>query len=425
MIKNIILQQREERDSLLMGPYIERMSSFRTTDYLSSPLIKLVTGPRRAGKSVLSLQMLRNENFAYLNFDDDQLLKNFEEDEIIRSLHEVYPGFRFLLLDEIQNLPGWEVWVNKLHRRGANLVLTGSNARLLSHEMATVLTGRVLEIAVFPFSFLEYLQYFNLTLQPNNEETPKTTGGMLNLLSNYLQRGGFPETIIHPQLSKNYLASLFDSVLLKDIVKRFKIRRTQQFYDLAKYLLANFTNPYSFNQLCDRLNFNSVATVQKFIGMLEEPYLFLNLTCYRNKIREQLKSNRKIYVIDNGFVKACTLELSPEYGRLLENTIFIELIRRNFRPGIDLFYYKTRNNREVDFLCKRNPANTALIQVCYDISDSRTLKRELDALTEASTELSSQNLLLINWNRNEEIMHNGILIKTVPAWKWLSDQQEG
>ncbi len=153
MIKNIVLQQKEERDSLLKNEYVERIDVRATSEYISSGLIKLITGPRRSGKSVLSMQLLKNINFAYLNFDDALLLRNFDEDIVVQTLNEIYPGFKYLLLDEIQNLPNWELWVNKLYRRGANLIITGSNAKLLSHEMATSLTGRYIQIAVFPFSF--------------------------------------------------------------------------------------------------------------------------------------------------------------------------------------------------------------------------------------------------------------------------------
>lgn len=162
MIKNILLQQRDERDSLLKVPYIERMEEAAKAEYLSTALVKLITGPRRAGKSVLALQLLKDKNFAYLNFDDNLLLINFEEDAVIQTLNEVYSGYEYLLLDEIQNLSNWELWINKLYRRGANIVLTGSNAKLLSHEMATSLTGRYVQMTVFPFSFLEFLSFQKL-----------------------------------------------------------------------------------------------------------------------------------------------------------------------------------------------------------------------------------------------------------------------
>jgi len=421
MINNIIYQQFEERNDLLKHPYIERIDVSAKAEYLSSGLIKLITGPRRSGKSVLSLQLLKDENFAYLNFDDDLLLKHFDEDLVIQSLNEVYPGYRYMILDEIQNLPDWELWVNKLYRRGINLIVTGSNARLLSREMATSLTGRYLQIEVFPFSFAEVLSFHNVSLSGQLALTPQKTGIILSHLNTYLLNGGFPEILLNPAVIKNYLSSLFDSVLLKDIMRRFKIRQTQQLYNLSNYLLANYTNPYSFNQLKTDLKFTSVATVQKFIGYLSEPYLFLNLTRYNTKIKTQQKSPKKSYIIDNGFINARSFELSPNWGRLLENAVFIELLRRHYKPELDLFYYRTRNDREIDFVCRKGHKVEQLIQVCYDIANPKILKREIAALLEASSELGCNNLLIITRDNEGIVETNKRNIHLQPGYKWLCE----
>lgn len=235
----------------------------------------------------------------------------------------------------------------------------------------------------------------------------------------YLYNGGFPETLLNPGILKNYLSSLFDSILLKDILKRFKVRQTQQLYDLSNYLLSNYTNLYSFNQVKDALDFNSVATVQKFIGYLEEPYLFQHITRYTTKLKNHQKSAYKIYIIDNGFIKARSFELSPNYGRLLENLVFIELLRRDLKPELDIFYYRTRNDREIDFVVRKGHQIDQLIQVCYNIDQPKTLKRELDALVESSVELKCTNLFLITWDKEELIELHGLEIKLIPAYKWL------
>lgn len=151
-MKNAILNQRKERDRLLGMPYLVRQTVYDFDELLQSPNIKLLTGPRRVGKSTQAILMLRGKNFAYLNFDDNELLKNWDESLAEKSLAEVYPNYEYLLLDEVQNVDGWDVWVSKLFRRGVNLVITGSNANMLSGEMASVLTGRYLEIKMLPFS---------------------------------------------------------------------------------------------------------------------------------------------------------------------------------------------------------------------------------------------------------------------------------
>jgi predicted AAA+ superfamily ATPase len=419
MIRNIIQQQQEERDILLQKAYILRIEDTAITGYLTTTLIKLITGPRRAGKSVMALQMLKNQNFAYLNFDDDLLLKYFDEDAVIQGLNDVYKGFNYLLLDEIQNLPDWELWVNKLYRRGVNLVITGSNSKLLSHEMASTLTGRYLQITVLPFSFAETIRSVAHTLPADNQYTPVETGKILGLLHSYLFNGGFPETVLNPDILKNYLSSLFDSILLKDILKRFRVRQTQQLYDLSNFLLSNFTNLFSFNQVKDALDFNSVVTVQKFIGYLEETYLFQPVSRYNNKIKNQQKTAQKIYIIDNGFIKARSFELSPNYGRLLENLVFAELLRRGYKPRFELFYYRTRNDREIDFLVRKGHQIEQLIQVCYDFDQSKVIKRETSALAEAAKELNCTDLLLLTWDKEDTIEINNFKIKLLPVWKWL------
>jgi uncharacterized protein len=419
MIRNILLQQKEERDILLKKDYIRRIEDSLIVDYLNTTLIKLISGPRRAGKSVMALQLLKNQNFAYLNFDDDLLQKHFEEDAVIQSLNDVYAGFNYLLLDEIQNLPEWELWVNKLYRRGFNLIITGSNSKLLSHEMASTLTGRYVQITVLPFSFNETLGPVDQIIPAADQLTPVESGKTLGLLHNYLFNGGFPETVLNPGMLKNYLSTLFDSILLKDILKRFHVRQTQQLYDLSNFLLSNYTNLMSFNQIKEALDFNSVATVQKFIGYLEETYLFQSITRYSHKIRRHQKSPHKIYIIDNGFIKARSFELSPNYGRLLENLVFVELLRRGYKPGLELFYYQTRNNREIDFLVRKGHQIEQLIQVCYDIGQLKASKRETSALIEAAKELNCTNLLLITWDKEDNIEAEQIKITMLPAYKWL------
>jgi hypothetical protein len=235
-MRQVVLQQREERDFLLKKTYQKRISQTDIKSYLNSGLIKLITGPRRSGKSVYALQLLENENFAYLNFDDALLLQEFDENVLMTVLSEIYPQYNYLLLDEVQNLPRWEMWVGKLYRRGINLIITGSNAQMLSGEMSTVLTGRYLQVEIFPFSLKELLGFRNIEI---SYETPQEKSKLLQQLNDYLQYGGFPETLFSREITRNYLSSLFDSILLKDITKRFNIRNSQNLYNLAEYLLTN------------------------------------------------------------------------------------------------------------------------------------------------------------------------------------------
>lgn len=424
MIRNVILQQRDERNHLLEKDYLQRFSPVVPPEILSTGLIKVITGPRRAGKSVFSLQLLKGTNFAYLNFDDDLLLKNFDENSVIQVLSEVYPGYTFLLLDEIQNLPGWEIWINKLHRRGVNLVITGSNAKLLSKEMATLLTGRFLQIDLLTFSFAEFLAYRNFSIPPFNELTPSIQGEILMNLSEYMLMGGFPECLQTRAITRNYLSTLFDSILLKDITSRFEVRQPRMLYDLSLYLLTNHCNPFTYSQLKNNLGLNSVATVQKFCSYLSEPYLFFYLSRYAVKLKDQQKSPRKLYVVDNGFIYARSFELSRNEGRLMENMVFTELLRRGYRPGLDLFYYRSRNDKEIDFVCREGHKIATLIQVCHDISNTKTLTREINALKESGGELSCNHFLILTWDQEKTLEEQDTLITILPVWKWLLGNQQ-
>ena len=416
MLRNVVLQQKEERDSLLENVYVERNCEGDVDDYLTSGLIKLITGPRRAGKSIFALQLLKSKKFAYLNFDDNLLLKHFDEDIILQLLLEIYPDFDFLLLDEIQNLPAWELWIAKLYRRGTNLVVTGSNSRLLSGELATALTGRFIQFSILPFSYAEVLTWNNI---PIVSATPTEKGLLLQQLTEILKYGAFPETVKSRSLTRNYLSALYDSILLKDITKRFKIRNTNELYNLSAYLLTNYCNPFSVNQLAEEQNIGSVHTVQKFCKYLTESYLFFFLSRYNNKLKIMKKAPQKVYIIDNGFVAANSFELSENSGRLLENLVFVELLRRGYNTQQTLFYYRTRNDKEIDFVCRNMHKIENLIQVSYDIQNPKTYKREVSALIEASIELRCTNLLILTWDDERVVNENDVSIAIKPVWKWL------
>ena len=397
-MKTTILNQRTERDELMSRPYQQRHTKYDADELLQNPLIKLITGPRRVGKSVFALLMLQGKNFAYLNFDDSQLLEKWDEELVMSALDDVYPDYDFMLLDEVQNLPDWDLWISKLYRRGKNLIITGSNAKMLSSEMATVLTGRYLQIEMLPFSLDETMRWKNIS--PEREEQAAQA---IVLADDYMRNGGYPETILARSITKSYLSTLFDSILLKDVAKRHKVRNTTDLYNLATYLLSNFCNPISANELAGELGLSSVATTKKFCDYLNEPYLFFFLPRFNNKLKLMAKAPKKVYVVDNGFVQSTAFNLSENLGRLLENQVFVELLRRGYIPGKTLFYYRTRNDKEIDFVTRKGTKVEQLIQVCYDMTSEKTRKRELDALVEAAEELHCDNLLIIT-NDQQEII---------------------
>ena len=414
-MKDILFNQRKERDELLGRPYLERHTKYDKEHLLSNPLIKFISGPRRVGKSTYALLLLRGKNFAYLNFDDLLLLSRWDEDLVMRLLDDVYPNYDFLMLDEVQNLPEWDLWVSKLYRRGKNLIITGSNANMLSSEMATVLTGRYLPVEMLPFSLEETMTWHNIDLNHIQDEKRIEVNA---LVDDYLRNGGYPETLAARSITQNYLATLFDSILLKDITKRHKVRKTSELYDLASFLLANFCNPVSASGLTSELNLSSTTTTQKFCQYLTEPFLFFFLPRFNNKLKLMLKADQKVYVIDNGFVNSAAFNLSADLGRLLENQVFVELLRRGYKPGQTLFYYRSANDKETDFVLRNGTKVEQLIQVCYSLESERTRKREMDSIAECARELHCENLVIVTKDEEDTVEKNGHTIRVVPITKY-------
>lgn len=414
-MKNVLLNQRQERDNLLSHPYLSRHSKYAFNELLLNKQIKLITGPRRSGKSTQALLMLRGKNFAYLNFDDNALLSRWNEEVVMAMLDDVYPAYDYLLLDEVQNLDNWDLWVSKLYRNGVNMVITGSNAKLLSSEMATVLTGRYIQVEMLPFSLAEVFEWNGMNLGAVSDEDAVRA---LRMMDDYLRNGGYPETVEARSITQGYLSTLFDSIVWKDVAKRHRVRNVNDLNNLAMYLVSNFCNPLSYNSVAMDLGFASVATTKKFMGYLNEPYLFFYLSRYNNKLKLMKNAPQKVYLVDNGFVSAKAFSLSDNLGRLLENQVFVELLRRGYNTERSLFYYRSRNDKEVDFVTRDGNRIESLIQVCYDLSSPRTEKREVDSLVECAGELRCDRLVIVTWDEERVIEKDGYRIEVVPVRKW-------
>ena len=304
MLHDVVELQRRELESRLAERYVRRQVSVPVRD---DGLIKVVIGPRRCGKSFLAMHLLaQGTAHGYLNFDDEGLVDVADYDRLIAAVNAVYGSPRHLLLDEIQNLPRWELFVNRLQRQGLRLILTGSNAHLLSGELATHLTGRHLPIVLFPFSFAESLQAVS-----GRHTDPE----LAELFRRYVSDGGYPEPLLRDLDRGFYLRTLWDSILYKDIVRRRRVRSAAGIDDLARYLLANVAREYSLNRLATVTGSKSVHTVAKYIGYLEEAFLFFSVPRFSFKVREQVVANRKIYCIDNGLITARRRAVQPRHGQ--------------------------------------------------------------------------------------------------------------
>ncbi len=422
MLRKLAVQNKAERDDLLARSFVERDGTDALQATLQHRLCKVVVGPRRAGKSVQCFLALKAKRFAYLNFDDENFLRLDDYDEIPAVLTEVYGDVDFYLFDEIQNLPNWELFVNKLQRRGCNLILTGSNARLLSRELGSALTGRHQMFTLFPLGLREFLRSRQLAWDADTMCLPQKRGSVLRATGEYLVHGGFPEVAVEGIEAREYLGTLLDAILYKDIVVRHDIRSPRLLTELCLYLLTNFARAYTFNSLKNAVGATSVATVEHYVSYLEEAFLFFSLQRYSFKIKETVRAPRKIYPVDNGLIAARARQVSADRGRLLENAVFLELIRRGCDINKDLFHYRSRNDLEVDFLLLNGQCVETLIQVCHSIEDDQTRDREMRALLQAHKELGSPELMIVTWDNETTLHEAGLSIRTIPYWKFCTGQ---
>lgn len=424
-IRDVVIDQRNDMNRYLKSEKVIKRSVLR--DYeksVLSPLIKVILGVRRCGKSTLAFQLLEGKEFAYINFDDERLIGLEKEDlnKVLEGFYEIYGKLGFILLDEVQNVYGWELFVNRLKRKGFNVIVTGSNARLLSKELATHLTGRHVSFELFPFSFKEFLRYhgikFNLNLLSTEER-----GLIKNKLNDYLENGGFPERLRENVDVKQYLRSLYSTILEKDVIVRNKIRYVKSLREISNYLISNYSSSMSFNKIKNIFNIKSVHTVINYISFLEEAYLFFFLRRFSYKEKEQIIANRKVYVIDSGLINAISFKSFENLGRLYENVVALELMRRKSLGREEIYYWQDYQKREVDFVVKEGFKVKELIQVCHKIRDNETRERELRNLIIASKELKCKDLLVITEDKEgeEEIEWFGVKrrVRYAPLWKWL------
>ena len=425
-LKQVIVDQKEELLEIMADKTIiarEFQPEFKKFD--SSKLVKVVTGIRRAGKSVFLYQCLKDKNFAYLNFDDDRL-GNIKPDNILETFYNIYgKNFNTIFFDEIQNLPRWELFINRLKRLGFNIFITGSNAKLLSTELATHLTGRHLAMEIYPFSFREYLT----AREPDIDvKTSKGKNLIQHELDQFIREGGFPEVVVDRENYKLYLKALYRQILESDILIRRKISYKQAFKEVAASLISNSGNLVTYNKLKKQFNFKSEHTVKNYISYLNEAYLFITINRFSPKPVEIEKSPKKIYAIDPGLVNSVSTTFSPNIGMLYENVAAVEFKRQqSLDESMQIYYYKNPQNYEVDFAIKKGLNFSQLVQVCYNLEDSGTKDRETRGLLHASKDLGCDNLLIItgDYEGIEEKEWFGMKARIVflPLWKWLLENK--
>ncbi len=419
-IMDILSDQQQMRSRILDDPgIIDRENLDRWESIKGTDLISVALGARRSGKTVFSNLLFRGLEFGYVNFDDERLAYIGPEDlnMILEALYQIHGELEYLILDEIQNINGWELFVNRLQRTGIRTIVTGSNANLLSQELATHLTGRHLKMEIFPFSFREFL------LCRGMEERPSTTKGRANIkkaLEEYMRIGGFPEVVRNVGIKDLYLNSLYSSIINKDILARYNLRYIKTFKEMAVSLVSNHSTLITYNRLARVHGLKSVHTVKNYIDHLCGSYLLILLEKHSYKPQEKHNSPKKVYVIDPGLINVIGSFSSENSGRLMENIVMLDLLRtRSMDPKLELYYWKDYQQKEVDFVLKRGTGVDELIQVTHVSSRSDIRKRELDALFRASDELKCEDLKVITWDLTDTEKSGGKRIEFIPLWRWL------
>ncbi len=400
ILKSVILDIIKTQNSIIEGKNLglKRELFYQLPDSNTHALI--VSGVRRCGKSTLFLQLL-NEKFPdafYFNFEHPRLY-DFDKNDFLK-LDEVIKesGKNVLLLDEIQNMSDWERFVRLKLDEGYKVLLNGSNAKLLSSEMGTKLTGRQITKELFPFSFSEFCAFSGL--EKNEESQLK-----------YLINGGFPDYIINPE--EQYLYQLFDDILVRDIAVRFGVRDIKTLKRLALFLLSNVGNLVTGNRLKTQFGMGATSTVMEYFAHLELSYLFFFVPKFSYSVRKQLINPRKVYAIDTGLIKVNTGGFSDYYDRELENMVFLHL-----RKVYNEFYYFAENG-ECDFIIFGKNRVQKIVQVCSQLSQDN-LDKELSGLFEALEFFDFEEGEIVTWNQKDRFERNGKTAIVIPFYEYVS-----
>lgn len=416
-IEKVLLEQQDELANLSNEMLIHRPEEELIN--LKSKLAQVVIGVRRSGKSTLCFNALRKAgvHYAYANFDDERLdqLETTDLDNILQTLYKIYGKFDYLFLDEIQNIDGWPLFVNRLLRQKLHILITGSNAKLLSTELASHLTGRHHKIELFPFSFKDWCAIKDLDV---SRLTTKNKGLISKAYDEYFHQGGFPELISGEENPKEYISTLIDNIITQDIKKRYNIRSIDAMKRLSHHILNETPVLLSKDILQKTIGIKSDKTLGNYLLYLNQTYLISILNKYSSKSRERTRGE-KAYAIDVALMDKRENAFSGDnLGWRLETIVYLELLRRKAQSGNDIYYFQNRS-AEADFVVCDGNKTQSIYQVSYDISNPKTRKREIRGCIAAAQATQCNNILLITDHESEMIEEDGYTIQVIPVWEWL------
>lgn len=392
--------------------------------YLDYKQVVALSGVRRCGKTYLLFQLIRQlmekkQNVVYINFEDPRFDENVEQlDVLYRAFleHAERRGKIYFFFDEIQNIKKWEKWLNVMYEKDVKFFISGSNASLLAGEFSKSLSGRHKLIKLFPLDFKQFVLFKDAPLVNEKEKyVTENISRLKKLLLEYLHYGGFPEVVFSNR--KDLLKDYFEDILTKDIIARYNLKFKQSLKELAFFLLTNTSSLHSLYSLNKTIQARSINTIKNYLMFLEDAYLIARIPFFSFSVKQQLANPFKVYSIDTGLRNAVSFRFSEDMGKLYENAVVLELMRRYNKE--QLFYWKSSKYEEVDFVVKPGLKIQQLIQVCYNLEDKEVKKRELKALLKASKELKCNNLLVLTEDYESKDKSDGKRITYIPLWRWM------
>ncbi len=420
VLKRVVEDQRREmEEKFAREKMVQREKLDFAARFLKHPNILAVLGVRRSGKSIFSVMLAKKlgEEFGYINFDDERLagIKTSDLDKVLQAFYELHGKIDLVILDEVQNVEKWELFANRL-RTSKKVIITGSNSQLLSGELATALTGRHVDVLIYPFSFREFL---GPEFKPSvylAEDIAKTR----KKLGEYIDGSGFPEFL---KFGSEIVARIYEDVVNKDCIRRHRVRNEKSFREVAGLLTSNFSREFTYSGLSKTSMVKDVHTVKNYVDYLKQAFVIQVLERFSFKLKEQVIAPKKAYAIDQGFANFIGFRTSSDRGRLFENIVCADLTNRlAAKHGTSIYYYKDALGREVDFVVKQGRRVTRLIQVCYSADDLGVKQRETKSLLKASKELKCNNLLVITNDLEAVEKTSGKKIRFTPLWKFLLQQ---
>lgn len=424
-LKELIIEHKE--NFLHRKGLVSREIQKDIKNYINQKEIILITGVRRSGKSslmrlicddIIDSFKIPESNILYLNFEDERFIdftvKDFE------PLYETFieienpRGRKYFFLDEIQNVKGWERWVNRIYEfEDIKVFISGSNASMLRSEISTALTGRNRQIVNWPFSFREFLAFKGLAIDEKTVHQREKKAEIKRSFRRYFETGGFPEVLKINDTT--LLGQYIKDIIYRDVVTRFSIRHVREFKELTLFLASNPGTVQSYKNMRDLIGVKSLSTVKNYLEALSDVFLFFYVNLFDYSLKRQIFNPSKVYCVDTALSRAISFKFSQNLGRLYENIVFLELKRKNE----DIFYWKSRKGYEVDFVIKKGMKIDSAIQVSISLEDKNVKDREIRALLDAKKELRPSHLIILTEDEEGIETHSDVKITILPVWKWL------